>query len=121
MPGKKILVVDDETDFVDAVKIRLEAMGYDIISAYDGAQCVEKARKEMPALILLDIVMPRSNGFEALSKLKTDSLTAQIPVIIITAKSDAEYVLDAGKLGAADYIMKPVSMHSLIDYVRKYV
>ena len=121
MPGKKILVVDDELDFVDAVKIRLEAVGYEIVSANDGHEGVAKAKKEMPMLILLDVVMPRSNGFEALSRLKTDSATAHIPVIIITAKSDAEYVLDAGKLGAADYIMKPVSMQTLLEHVRKYV
>ncbi len=121
MGTKKILVVDDELDFVDAVKTRLEAMGYSIIAAHDGQECVAKARKELPSLILLDIVMPKSNGFEALSRLKTDYLTANIPVIVITAKSDSEYILDAGKLGAADYIMKPVSMHTLLDYVRKYV
>ncbi len=121
MGGKKILVVDDEIDFVDAVKARLEAMGYDIIAAHDGLECVDKARKELPSLILLDIVMPKSNGFEALSKLKTDSLTSSIPVVLITAKSDSEYILDAGKLGAAEYIMKPVSMHALLEHVRKYV
>lgn len=120
MAGKKILVVDDEVDFIEAVKIRLEAMDYDVISATNGKDGVARAKKDQPSLILLDLVMPKSNGFEALSKLKSDPATSEIPVIIITAKSDTEYILDAGKLGAADYIMKPVSMHTLLEYIRKY-
>lgn len=120
MANKKILVVDDEVDFIEAVKARLEAVGYDVVSATNGKDGIAKAKKEQPALILLDLVMPRTNGFEALSKLKTDPATANIPVVIITAKNDTEYILDAGKLGAADYLMKPVSMHTMLEHIRKY-
>lgn len=121
MARKKILVVDDEPDFIDMVKMRLEACGYDIFAALDGHQAVEMAKRERPHLILLDLVMPRSNGFEALSRLKMDSFTENIPVIMITAKCESEYVLDAGKLGACEYLSKPVSMQTLEEMVRKYV
>lgn len=118
---KKILVVDDEAEFVDAIKMRLEANGYIIITAYDGHEAIEKTKKEKPDLVLLDVVMPSVNGFETLSKLKTDPRTMNIPVIMLTAKSDAEYILDAGKLGAADYLVKPPSMQTLLEVIRKYV
>lgn len=120
MANKKILVVDDEVDFIEAVRLRLEAMGYEVVSAVNGKDGFIKAKKEQPALILLDLVMPRTNGFEALSKLKTDPSTSNIPVVIITAKNDTEYILDAGKLGAADYLMKPVSMNTMLEHIRKY-
>ena len=121
MQNKKILVIDDEPDFIDAVRSRLEATGYKVIAANNGADGYAMAKKERPGLILIDLVMPKSNGFEALSMLKTDPFLSNIPVIVISAKCDTEYVLDAGKLGASDYIMKPVSMQPLLDYVKKYL
>ena len=121
MLNNKILVIDDEPDFIDAVKARLEAVGYTIIAANDGREGLERARKELPGLILLDLVMPRSNGFEALSLLKTDPATVHIPVVVTSAKGDQEYVLDARKLGAADFIVKPVSIQALVECVKKYL
>lgn len=119
--NKKILVIDDEPDFVDALRMRLEANGYDVIAAHDGHDGFERARREGADLILLDLVMPKANGFAVLEKLKGDSKTADIPVIILTAKSETEYVMDAGRLGASDYLVKPPSMQAVIDMVRKYV
>ena len=120
MAQKTVLVIDDEVDFVDAVRMRLEAQGYNVIGAYNGRDGVEKARKYSPRVILLDLVMPNINGFEALSQLKADARTSFIPVIIITAQSDIEYAFDAGKLGAADYIVKPVGMDGLLELVNKH-
>ena len=119
--SKKVLIIDDEPDFVDALRMRLEANGYDCITAYDGQEGIEKAKKEAPALILLDLVMPKVNGFTVLVKLKGDSKTMNIPVIILTAKTESEYALDAGRLGANDYLVKPPSMQAVIDMVRKYI
>lgn len=121
MADKKVLVIDDEPGFVEAVKMRLEAGGYEVIAAYDGKEGVEKARREMPNLILLDLVMPRVNGFAALSDLKRDIGTSHIPVIVLTAKTDTEYIMDAGKLGASDYIVKPASMQHLMGLIRKHL
>ena len=116
---RKVLVIDDESGFVDAVKMLLEANGYTIISAGNGAEGFDKAVKENPDLILLDLVMPKVNGIETLSKLKSDVRTSLIPVIMLTAKTDREYILDAGRLGAVDYIVKPVSMQELSASVKK--
>lgn len=117
---RKVLVIDDEFDFVDAIRMRLEANGYEVLEAHNGEEGVVKAKAQAPSLILLDLVMPKVNGFETLSKLKSDPQLSHIPVVIITAKSDTEYVFDAGKLGADDYIIKPVSMEGLLELVRKY-
>lgn len=119
--GKKILVIDDEPYYIDAVRMRLEAMGYDVQSAEDGRQGFDRARKERPGLILLDLVMPASNGFETLSRLKADPATSYIPVIVVSAKVETEYVVDAGSLGAVDYIMKPVPMDTLVEKIQRYV
>jgi DNA-binding response OmpR family regulator len=119
--GQKVLVVDDEVDFVDAVKMRLEANGYEVITAYNGKEGLDKAASEMPSLIFLDLVMPKVNGFEMLSRLKEDTALCHIPVVIMTAKCETEYVFDAGKLGAEDYIVKPVSMDGIIQIAQKYI
>lgn len=121
MGKRTVLVIDDEPEFVDAVKMRLEANNYEVVCAYDGKEGLDKARKQRPALILLDLVMPNVNGFEALSQLKTDPRTMNIPVVVLTAKTEVEYAMDAGKLGANDYMIKPASMELLMDMVRKYV
>jgi DNA-binding response OmpR family regulator len=121
MGKKTVLVIDDEAGFLDVVKMRLEANNYQVIGAYDGREGFDKAKKEHPDLILLDLVMPNMNGFEALSQLKSDSRTMNIPVIVLTAKTEAEYALDAGKLGATDYMVKPASMDMLVDMVKRYV
>jgi two-component system alkaline phosphatase synthesis response regulator PhoP len=119
--AKKILMIDDEADFVDAVRMRLEANGYEVIAAYDGDEGYAKAVKEAPDLILLDLVMPRPNGIETLSRIKSDSRISAIPVIILTAKEDREYILDSGKLGAVDYIIKPIDMQLLVESVDKCI
>jgi len=121
MAKKTILVIDDEAGFVDVVKMRLEANDFKIISAYDGETGLEKARRELPDLILLDLVMPKLNGFDVLVKLKHDPHTANIPVIILTAKSETEHIMEAENLGATDYIIKPASMQVLLDLISKHL
>jgi DNA-binding response OmpR family regulator len=119
--NKAVLVIDDEPDFVEAIRMRLEAGGYEVIGALDGNDGFEKARKMKPALIFLDLVMPQPNGFEVLNRLKSDFRTMGIPVIILTAKTDKEYMVDAKTLGAADYLVKPPGMDAITDLVKKYV
>ncbi len=107
--AKKILIVDDEPNIIKVVESRLKANGYDVITASDGAQGIEKARAEKPDLILLDISMPRMNGQEALQKLKQDAATSAIPVIMLTGRTDTEEVVKSVAHGhAADYILKPL-------------
>ena len=119
--NKAVLVIDDEPDFVEAIRMRLEASGYEVIAALDGNDGFEKARKIKPGLIFLDLVMPQPNGFEVLNKLKSDFRTMGIPVIILTAKTDREYMVDAKTLGAADYLVKPPGMDAITELVKKYI
>ena len=116
---KTILIIDDEAEFAATIKMRLEAKGYRVIAADDGNPGLEMARRENPGLILLDLVMARMNGFVVLSELKKDPYTATIPVVILTAKTEAEYILDAKNLGAVDYLSKPVKMRELEECLKK--
>ncbi len=106
--GYKILVVDDEPNIVKLVESRLKANGYDVVCATDGEDGLAKARAEKPSLVLLDIMMPRMNGEAVLTALKQDPATRAIPVIMLTAKQDADDIVRCvHDLGATDYIVKP--------------
>ena len=88
-PNKKILIVEDEPDVVDLLTLQLKkAGGFTVISAHDGAEGVKKARAEAPALVVLDLNLPRMPGLEVCKVLKTDSLTSHIPIIMLTAKAE---------------------------------
>ena len=119
MIKKKILVVDDEPELVKAVQIRLTRAGYEVLSAYDGQEGLEKAKKETPDLILLDISMPEINGYQALQRLKGESQTKSIPVIMITANSQLEDVARAINLGAEEYIVKPFDYIAMLGKIKK--
>jgi DNA-binding response OmpR family regulator len=119
--NRTVLVIDDEPDFVEVIRMRLEAGGYEVIAALDGNDGFEKAKRMKPGLIFLDLVMPSPNGFEVLNRLKSDFRTMGIPVIILTAKTDKEYMVDAKTLGAADYLVKPPSMDAITELVKKYI
>ena len=116
---KKILIVDDERDIVKAVTIRLGANGYDVVSAYDGAQGVFLAHKEKPDLILLDIRMPSGDGFSVAEKLKQVSRTSRIPILFLTGSPEREAEEKALALGARFYIKKPYDPEELLDAVKR--
>lgn len=118
---KKILIIDDEVEFANTIKMRLEAKGYHVFTAPDGISGLEAARKKNPDIILLDLVMAKMNGFLVLSELKEDPYTSAIPVIILTAKTEADYVIDTESLGAEGYLSKPVKMQDLEDVIREYL
>lgn len=116
---KKILIVDDERDIVKALTIRLGASGYQVVSAYDGAQGVFLAHKEKPDLILLDIRMPSGDGFSVAEKLKQTGRTTRIPIIFLTGSSEREAEEKAFALGARFYIKKPYDPEELLDAVKR--
>jgi len=100
-------VVDDSPDVRLALATILEDEGHEIIEAEDGDQVFDLAVAESPDLVLLDVMMPRVNGFDALASLKADTRTSKIPVIMVTAKGRPEDMAMARSLGAAEYITKP--------------
>ncbi len=103
----RILVVDDSPDVRLALATILEDAGHDIVEAEDGDQVFDLAISENPDLVLLDVMMPRVNGFDALAALKADTRTNPIPVIMVTAKGRPEDMAMARSLGAVEYITKP--------------
>ena len=116
---KKILIVDDERDIVKALMIRLQGAGYDVVTAFDGAQGVFMAHKEKPDLILLDIRMPAGNGFSVAQRLKRSIHTFTIPVIFLTGSPEKNAEEKAMALGARFYIKKPYDPEELLDAIKR--
>ncbi|MDC7225752.1 MAG: response regulator [Spirochaetales bacterium] len=118
MPGEKILVIEDEHDIRELISYNLESEGYDIIKASSGNEGIEKVQKNVPDLILLDIMLPDIDGLEVCRKLKREDATKDIPIIMLTAKSEDSDIISGLELGAEDYITKPFSPRVLIARLR---
>jgi len=117
--GAKILLIDDEPDFVEMTKMRLESQDYEVETAFDGNSGVYAAQRESPDLILLDVMMPGVDGFAVLYELRKNSATRSIPVVMLTAKGEIESIFKAQELGAADYLIKPCEPEELLNVVTK--
>jgi len=119
--SKKILVIDDETELLKALTIRLKTSGYEVITAQDGQEGLEKAKSSNPDLIVLDILMPKMDGYEVCRLLKFDEKYKSIPVIMLTAKAQDIDKAMGKKVGADDYITKPFETQDLVDKIKKYI
>jgi len=119
MNKKKILLVDDEEDIIKMNKLRLIESNYDVISANDGKEGIAKAEKEAPDLILLDVMMPKMDGLQALLKLKSNSRTSHIPVIMLSGAGDKLVLNKAMVNGAADFIDKPFNGEMLLETIKR--
>ena len=116
--SSKILVVDDEQDILELVRHTLNKEGYEVHIAVNGQQAVEKARKILPDLILMDVMMPIMDGMEACRQLKEDSETKNISIIFLTARSEEFAELAGFEAGADDYIAKPIRSRVLLSRIR---
>ena len=112
MPKKRILLVDDETDLVEMVKFRLEANDYEVLTAGDGQAALEIARKERPDLIILDVMLPKMDGYKVCSLLKKDTRYANIPIMMFTAKATETDLKLGSEVRADAYLTKPLSPRS---------
>ena len=122
----KILLIDDDNDFVEATKTVLESKPYEVIVAYEGDEGLRKAREENPDLVLLDIIMPIKDGFSAAEQFKKDPELSKIPIIMLTSYSsrrgESNIPVSRGyELEAEDYVDKPVSPEKLLNIVEKYL
>lgn len=114
----KILVIDDEEEFLSFIKTNIELRGdYEVLVAPDGKEGVRLAEKNMPGVILLDIIMPKVDGFETLKLLRENEKTKSIPVIMVTARADDQAMMKALKLHDDGYIIKPVKLEELEEKI----
>ena len=116
---KKILIVDDSNTNVVLLEAILNSRGYEIHTAYNVNEAYNMLKKDLPALILLDLLMPRISGYQFLDQLKKNDETRDIPVIIVSAVTDTPNIQRTFELGAIDYIEKPVDIKTLVSKVEK--
>jgi CheY-like chemotaxis protein len=120
MAKKKIMVVDDEENLIELVKAILETEGFDVITAYNGKECLEKLKTAKPDLILLDMMMPGMSGRETCENIRKDSKTKNLKVAFVTVAKFSEVGKDIlKKLNAVDYITKPFDNKDLVKRVKK--
>ena len=117
----KILVVDDEIEIQNSLRESLERAGYQVVTAEDGMKAVEMAHAEMPDLILLDLLLPALDGFRVLRLLKSDERYQKIPILVITAKADAEDWALAEECGADVCMAKPVRPDDLLETIAHWL
>ena len=121
MSTKKILIVDDEPNIVMSLEYAFKKKNFEVFIARDGTEALEIARQEAPNVILLDIMMPKMDGYETLKKIKENKLLADTKVIFLSAKSKLADVEKGLKLGADSYITKPFSIKKVITDVEKMI
>ncbi len=114
-----ILIAEDHLDSRDALRALLEAFGYRVVVAVNGRQCVDMAFTDPPDLVLMDIMMPEMDGFEATRALRADVRTARLPIIAVTAMEGAQQL--ALQAGADDFVRKPVDIRGLVAKVHRYL
>lgn len=117
----KILIVDDEQDIVETLSFMLKTKGYETLYAYDGEEGLKLAKEEKPDLIILDVMMPKINGYKICRLLKYDAKYKNIPIIMVTARSQENDKLIGEETGADEYITKPFEFSELLDVIHKYI
>lgn len=118
MSTKPILVVDDNKITTKLLKRYLESNGYEVMIAHDGIECLDAVKEKKPYAIVLDVMMPRMDGYETVRHLKADPENAQIPVVIVTALNDTANQLKSIEAGADDFLSKPIEEKLLVSKVK---
>ena len=118
---KVLLVVDDSPTATLWHRLLLEDEGYEVLTAVDGVEGVRVAQAHVPELVLLDVIMPRMNGFDACRALRDDERTRDIPVLMLTTRSEMQHVMKGFESGCNEYLTKPVDRTELLTKVRSYL
>jgi DNA-binding response OmpR family regulator len=119
--AKRILLVEDEKDLVETLSFRLKSSNYEVLKAYDGQEGLEKARKEKPDLIILDLMLPKMDGYKVCGLLKSDSRYSKIPIIILTARAQESDKKMGEDMGADAFITKPFDAQVLLDKISELI
>ena len=117
----KILVVDDEPTIVRLMEFILARQGHQMLAAVNGEEALEKIRAHKPDLVLLDIMMPRIDGYEVAQQLRADPETASLPIIMLSAKAQTEDIRRGGEVGVSAYVTKPFSPEHLVQVVTEHL
>jgi len=117
MPGARILAVDDSPTVLEMIKAILESEGYEVITATDGSAALEAARSEVPDLIVLDVMLPKLDGYKVCRLLKYDQKYQHIPIVMLTAKAEEQSMATGIRTGADQYLTKPVEPETLLETV----
>ncbi|GIV03309.1 MAG: response regulator [Armatimonadetes bacterium] len=115
----RILVCDDERSIVRLIQVNLERQGWEVITAYDGKEGLEKILKEKPDVVVLDVMMPYMDGFEVLKNLRREPDTQNIPVVMLTAKAQDKDVFEGYHYGADVYLTKPFNPMELVTFIKR--
>lgn len=121
MSPKRILIVDDEPDLVETLRFPLEMEGYQVLVADNGEMGLNLARKERPDLIILDLMLPKLDGYKVCRLLKFDERFKEIPVLMVTAKTQEKDRLLGKETGADEYVTKPFDIEQLLEKVKAYL
>ncbi len=121
MPRKKILLVDDSSTVLLLHRMMLSHCGYELLTARDGQEALEKASTERPDLIFLDVLMPRMDGFQTCRVLRSRTETKNVPIILVTTRGEPHYVRQGFESGCTDYITKPFDGEELLAKVRGHL
>ena len=119
--SKRILIADDETDIVETLQFMLEVEGFECLTAYNGEDALNLAKREMPDLLILDVMMPKINGYKVCRLLKFDVKYKNIPILMVTARSQEEDKMIGEETGADEYITKPFEINDVVEKVKKYL
>jgi len=116
---KKVLVVDDQPQIVRLIQLHLEREGFQVLTGADGQEALDRVRGERPDLVILDVIMPRKDGFEVLRTIKADPELQQTPVIMLTVKTQSADIVEGLREGAELYLPKPFHPRELVALVKR--
>ena len=117
----KILVCDDERSIVRLIQVNLERQGWQVVTAYDGKEGLEKILAEKPDICVLDVMMPYMDGFEVLKNLRREPSTQKLPVVMLTAKAQDKDVFEGYHYGADVYLTKPFNPMELVTFIKRII
>lgn len=118
---KTILIVDDEPDIVETIRFLVESEGFASLIAYDGEEALKIAKESRPDLIILDVMLPKINGYKVSRLLKFDAKYKDIPILMVTARTQEEDRLIGEETGANEYITKPFDIESILEKINTYL